>query len=116
MADRALSFDMGNVVPQVLRLKRVGWARIERKVRRMALVDGDVYVVTDPVFVGPPRAIGGDHVVIPRLTWKVAFEPRARSVSAWSCTNIAEYVCHSVSLRSIAVVAHESPLPTLPVR
>lgn len=64
------SCDSANAVSQAPRLNRGIWARIEERVRRLALFDGDVFVVTRPGFFGAPDAIGPDDVLVPDWTWK----------------------------------------------
>jgi len=67
------SFSMANVCPQLPAFNRGAWKRLEEHVRDVAKQEGDVFVVTGPVFDtnAAPRAIGVSRVRVPDAFFKV---------------------------------------------
>ena len=53
------SFSLANMVPQAPKLNRGVWEGIERAVRRMAGRQGELYVVTGPIFQGSELQTAG---------------------------------------------------------
>lgn len=68
------SFSMSNMTPQLPKLNRVSWRKIEASVRKLALQDDEVWVVTGAIF-GSKRI--GNGVSVPTLIYKAV---RSRSV------------------------------------
>lgn len=78
------SFLLSNISPQVGNgFNRGIWAKLEALVRDWTRQRGELYVVTGPVFVGPPLAyIGPDRVAVPTHFFKVIFDPvRAQAIA-----------------------------------
>ena len=77
------SFSLANMVPQVHANNAGIWAGIEAAVRRLALDDGEVYVVTGPAFIGSQISSLKGRVLIPTHLWKVVYSPRRRLAGAY---------------------------------
>ncbi len=72
----AQSFSLSNMVPQNPRQNSGPWARIEDDTRKYALrAQGDVYVITGPVFEPGARTIGPGHVAVPAHLFKLVYDP-----------------------------------------
>lgn len=95
------SCDLANAVPQAPRLNRGVWARIEEKVRRLALFHGEVFVVTGPGFSALPSSIGPDGVLVPDWTWKAVFVPSTGEHEAWICSNVRLTLCDEEPLSAV---------------
>jgi len=70
------TYALSNVVPQTAALNEGVWEGIESAVRGLARRDGEIYVVTGPIFRDrPPATIGPDGVWVPTGTWKAVYDP-----------------------------------------
>ena len=80
------SFTLANMVPQDGDNNRHIWAGIEGAVRKMALKEGDLYVITGPAFIGGNlQKIG--NVLVPSHLYKVVYSPRQRAGAAFFIEN-----------------------------
>jgi endonuclease G, mitochondrial len=64
------SFSLANVVPQAPNLNRRTWAGVEGEVRKLAEREGELYVVTGPVFQGKALQSLKGRVLVPSSVWK----------------------------------------------
>lgn len=79
----AQSFSLANVVPQDPRQNSGPWSKIEQDTRRYALrAQGDVYVITGPVFASESRSIGAGQVRVPTHLYKLVYD--ASTQRAWA--------------------------------
>jgi len=84
------SFSLANVVPQNRQNNQRLWARLETAVRNIASRDGDVYVVTGPMFAGERlRTIGTSRVFVPTQLFKVVYVPSRRIAFAIVADNVS---------------------------
>jgi len=65
------SFYLSNMPPQLAKLNREGWERLEEAVRAWAIGRGEVLVEVGPIFGDAPETIGPDDVAVPIAFWKV---------------------------------------------
>jgi len=78
----AQSFSLANIVPQNAENNRKAWADIEKATRKFAArANGDVYVITGPVFSGQVQTIGAGRVWVPTHLFKLVFDASANR--AW---------------------------------
>jgi endonuclease G len=78
----AQSFSLANMVPQSSEQNSGPWARIEQDTRRYARrAQGDVFIITGPVFQGDPSTIGPNHVRVPSHLFKLVYD--AQTKRAW---------------------------------
>jgi endonuclease G len=83
------SFSLANIVPQNGENNRHLWAGIEDKVRKLALKEGDLYVVTGPAFIeARPQRVG--RVLVPDHLYKLVYSPRQKAGAAWWVENTAD--------------------------
>lgn len=77
------SFSLANIVPQNPLNNRNAWAGIEKATRKYIMrAEGDVFVITGPVFEGISPTIGNDRVWIPQHLFKLVYDPATRH--AWA--------------------------------
>lgn len=109
------SFSLANVVPQTAALNRGIWVGIESAVRHLASREGELYLVTGPAFQGGQlQSIGSSGVLVPSVTWKAVYDPRAGGAGAYVCENTATPACEVVSVAALAQVVGIDPFPSLP--
>jgi endonuclease G len=79
----AQSFSLANMVPQSSANNRKAWAKIEKDTRKYVLrAQGDVYVITGPVFEAAPATIGSNRVWVPKHLFKLVYDPATNK--AWA--------------------------------
>ena len=111
---QAQSFSLANMVPQTPQLNRGIWERIESAVRRLARREGELYVVTGPVFQGADLKALQGRVLVPTSTYKAVYDPVTDAAGAYVCTNTNEPECWVVSVADLAQVIGIDPFPALP--
>ena len=108
------SFSLANVVPQAPMLNRGIWERIESAVRRRAERDGELYVITGPVFQGGDLQQIGAGVLVPSATYKAVYDPAANTAGAYVCTNTNQPECRTISVAELAQLTGLDPFPAVP--
>ena len=79
----AQSFSLANMVPQNSKQNSGPWAKIEKDTRNYVLrAQGDVYVITGPVFEPKSETIGANHVNVPAQLFKLVYD--ATTQRAWA--------------------------------
>lgn len=79
----AQSFSLANMVPQYPINNRKSWAGIEKATRKYVMrSDGDIFVITGPVFSPIPQTIGLNKVWVPQYLFKLVYDPTTRR--AWA--------------------------------
>lgn len=69
------SFLMSNMSPQTPEFNRGIWKELEEQVRRWAEQEGQLHVVTGPVFNDPKGWIGKEGVLVPGYFFKIIYDP-----------------------------------------
>lgn len=95
---QAQSFSLANMVPQAHTNNTGVWAGIEATVRRMAMDEGELYVISGPAFIGDNLKQVG-NVLVPTHIWKVVYSPLQQRAGAYLVTNdeTRDYSALSVS-------------------
>lgn len=68
------SFLMTNISPQIPGCNRGIWKRIENQVRRWALNEGKLYIITGPIFPKKPPVMGKAAIAVPEAFYKVILD------------------------------------------
>jgi endonuclease G, mitochondrial len=69
------SFLMSNISPQTPDFNRGIWKELETTVRKWALKEHQLFVVTGPIFKNCKGSIGKDNVKVPGYFFKVIYDP-----------------------------------------
>lgn len=95
---QAESFSLANIVPQNPESNRGIWAAIESSVRFLAREQGELYVVTGPVFFGEKLKRVGGRVLVPTHIYKAVYDPK-RGAAVYLVENgpLQNYVTISIS-------------------
>jgi len=98
----AQSFSLANMVPQDRKQNGGPWAKIEEDTRRYVMrAQGDVYVITGPVFeANPPRI--GRGVAVPSHLFKLVYDPSTgKSWAHWQENSPSATVGRPISLEEV---------------
>ena len=98
----AQSFSLANMVPQDRKQNGGPWAKIEEDTRRYVMrAQGDVYVITGPVFeANPPRI--GQGVAVPSHLFKLVYDPgTGKSWAHWQENSPSATVGRPISLQEL---------------
>jgi endonuclease G len=107
------SFSLANMVPQHPCNNQGVWASIEDAVRGLVREDGDVYVVTGPLYAeGPHKAIGRG-VAVPDEVFKAIFVPKRKAAGVYVTANAPGMAWRAISLAELAALADLEAFPTL---
>jgi endonuclease G len=68
------SFSLANMIPQAPANNRGLWAHLEAAVRKLALAEGEAFVISGPIFDGKPKSLHG-RVWIPARLFKAVLVP-----------------------------------------
>lgn len=95
----AQSFSLANMVPQSTKQNSGPWAQIEKDTRRYASrAQGDVYVITGPVFDSHPETVGDNHVAVPSHVFKLVYDATTqRAWAHWQANRDDERVSKPIS-------------------
>jgi endonuclease G, mitochondrial len=118
MADPASehdSFSLANMIPQVPSVNRGIWAQLEGKVRGLATRDGEVYVVTGPIFAGSTLLQLHDRVLVPSGMFKAVYDPKQGWAGAYVVDNVEGATAREVTAQALFLIARIDPFPAVTV-
>jgi endonuclease G len=99
----AQSFSLANMVPQAPSNNRKAWAGIEKATRKYVMrAQGDVFVISGPVFDALPATIGSNRVWVPKHLFKLVYDPSTNN--AWA---------HWIDNQNTAIVGKPISYPEL---
>ena len=108
------SFSLANIVPQDPDGNRGIWAGIESAVRGLASEDGEVYVVTGPVFAGANLQRLHGRVLVPTSLYKAVYDPGSGGAAAYLVPNAPGDRWQEVSLARLTELTGIDAFPGLP--
>lgn len=114
----AQSFSLANMVPQSMEQNSGPWARIEQDTRRYARrAQGDVYIITGPVFQGEHSTIGPNHVRVPAYVFKLVYDAQThRAWAHWQANADHASVTRPISYQELVKRTGIEFLPGITVR
>ncbi|GJD87754.1 hypothetical protein BHAOGJBA_1259 [Methylobacterium hispanicum] len=108
------SFSLANMIPQDPSLNRGLWEGIESAVRNMASRNGELYVVTGPIYRGSEvKALRG-RVLVPTHVFKAVYDPRTGRSGAYLVANAAGTDWKGVAITELAALSGIDVFPALP--
>lgn len=111
---QAESFSLANMVPQAHRLNTGLWSSIEGKVRALALRDGELFVVTGPVFQGADLQALRGRVLVPTAVFKAVYNPRRGTAGAYLSPNSDGAGWEAISIAQLRTLTGLDVFPALP--
>jgi len=107
------SFTLANIAPQAPSLNRGLWEQIEVAVRNLADRDGELYVVTGPIFDARSDTLNG-RVRVPNALFKAVYDPRRRQAAAYVADNVAGAGYQVISIAALRARIGADVFPSLP--
>jgi endonuclease G len=80
------SMMLTNIVPQHSGNNRGIWRVLEDRVRNMSL-EGDIFVITGPVFDQPRTPIGDNAIPVPSKLYKIVINAKTKTVTTYLVPN-----------------------------
>lgn len=114
----AQSFSLANMVPQDQRQNAGPWSEIEQDTRRYAArAQGDVFVITGPVFGPGSTTVGANRVRVPTHLFKLVYDATTHKAWAhWQANAPDARVSPPISYRELEQRTGLSLLPGVRVR
>lgn len=94
------SFSLANIVPQNHDNNTKLWSSIESATRYLAMRQGELYVITGPLYIGKALKKSG-NVVVPTHLYKAIFDPRSQQGAAYLVSNAPGNEYRVVSIAEI---------------
>ena len=108
------SFSLANMIPQDPSLNRGLWEGIESAVRQLASRNGELYVVTGPIYRGSEvKALRG-RVLVPTHVYKAVYDPRTGRSGAYLVANAAGAAWKGIAIAELASLSGIDVFPALP--
>lgn len=107
------SFSLANMIPQDPDNNRHLWEGIESSVRELAERDGEVYVVTGPIFEGEKLESLNGRVLVPTRIYKAVYDPSRNQAGAYVTPNAEGSAWEAVSILELLKIAGIDPFPAL---
>jgi endonuclease G, mitochondrial len=111
---QAESFSLANMVPQNPGLNRCLWEGIESAVRDLAVREGEVWVMTGPLFEGESLERLNGRVLVPTSLYKAVYVPAQRAAAAYVAPNAPGGAWREVPLAELRDRAGIAVFPALP--
>ncbi|WP_227657458.1 DNA/RNA non-specific endonuclease [Candidatus Magnetaquicoccus inordinatus] len=111
---QAESFSLANMVPQAPENNRGLWAHIEKSVRKLTQSEGEVFVVTGPVFQGASIKRLNGRVFVPTALFKAVYVPKRQAAGVYLANNAPGDDWRTISLSELRQLTGLDVFPSLP--
>lgn len=108
------SFSLANMIPQSPDNNQKLWEAIEETTRNLARSNGEVYVVTGPIFESSSLRRLNGRVLIPTSVFKAIYDPARKQAGAYVTPNEEGDEYQTLSLAELEERTHVDPFPKLP--
>lgn len=110
------SFSLANIIPQHPCSNQGFWAGLESTVRKIAIRQGELFVVTGAIYrEGAVRRYVGHDVAIPDGIFKALYDPVSGRAAAYVAENADEPNWRTVSISNLSELTGIDVFPNLPV-
>jgi len=110
------SFTLANIAPQARSLNRGAWEDLEVETRNLALREGDVFVITGPVFAPGAPALLHDRVRVPNQIFKAIYDPRTGAAGVYIAANASGAQVRLISPAALQTLIGADVFPALAPR
>lgn len=98
---QAESYSLANMIPQDPNNNQNLWEGIESAVRTLASRDGELYVITGPIFDGSNIQRIGGRVLVPTHVYKAVYDPSKHVAGAYIANNAPGIDYQAVSIAEL---------------
>jgi endonuclease G len=109
------SFSLANMIPQNSNNQNL-WEGIESSTRNLARQDGELYVVTGPLFEGETLQRLNGRVLIPTAVFKAIYDPMRKEAGAYVTPNAPGMEYQTLSIADLERRANINVFPGLPAQ
>jgi endonuclease G len=109
------SFTLANMIPQNPDNNRGLWAAIENSVRNLAVKDGEVWVVTGPIFEGGNIQFLKGRVAVPTKLFKAVYVPATGQTGVYLTPNGPGSNYQAISVAQLTTLTNIDPFPSVPL-
>ncbi len=106
------TFSLANMVPQASQLNQGIWRHLEASLHALAEQDGDLFLVTGPIYTAQPTWLH-KHVAVPDYTFKAVYDPKSGRATAYVAANRNDGKCWAISVAQLIQMAGIDPFPTV---
>jgi endonuclease G len=108
------TFTLANMIPQHPCSNQGIWAGLESSVRKIAISQGEIYVVTGTVYSGREKSIGRGGVAVPDSVFKAIYDPVTGQAGAYLAENSEASPWQTMTIATLRETAGVDPFPALP--
>jgi endonuclease G len=108
------SFSLSNIVPQDPENNRGIWEQIERAVRTFAKREGELYVITGPLFIGEKIKVLNRRVAVPTHIFKAIYDPARNEAGVYLVNNSATADLRQISVADLEQISGINLFPKMP--
>lgn len=108
------SFSLANMIPQDPKNNQILWQGIEEATRRAATTEGELYVVTGPLFEGGALQRLNGRVLVPTAVYKAIYAPADSQAGAYVTRNAPGMEYQTVSIAELESRSGINLFPSLP--
>lgn len=112
LAMQADTYVVSNIVPQIGGFNSGLWAQLESAVHRLAASEGEVFVVTGPIYAPSLTPMNG--IAVPSHVFKAIFVPSRGFALAFISTNAHPTACGIVPVAEVQRLTEVDVFPSLP--
>ena len=110
---RAQSVTLSNVIPQNRENNTQLGTRLESTVREYALKQGELYIITGPLFIGSNLERVNGRILVPTHIYKIVFDPRKHMGAAYFVRNEPGLEWQVISIPQLEKIAGINFFPSL---
>lgn len=107
------SFSLANIIPQNTENNENLWAGIESSVRSLAVKDGELYVITGPIFLSGALKRANGQVLIPTKLFKLVYDTKYRKAAVYVADNIDTWEYKVISVLELEAMTGIDFMPSL---
>jgi endonuclease G, mitochondrial len=108
------SFSLANIIPQHPKNNQRIWAAIEEAVRDYTEAEGQVYIVSGPMFEGESLKRLNGRVLIPTSVYKAIYNPARKVAGAYVTRNAPGDTYETLSIAELEARIKINVFPSLP--
>ncbi|MFM2084325.1 MAG: hypothetical protein RLY95_1143 [Pseudomonadota bacterium] len=110
------SFSLSNIVPQNPDNNRHLWSNIESMTRKLAIKEGEIFVITGPLFIDAQISFLNNRVAIPTHLFKAIYNPKLGMGGVYLSKNDLNRMAQVISIAELEAMAGINFFPSMSVQ